>query len=52
LPSLIGRTATVTQIPLGRLGVGHDYGPVVVVLASDAARWITGDAIFASGGQR
>jgi 3-oxoacyl-[acyl-carrier protein] reductase len=42
---------TIAQIPLGRLGMPDDYGPVAVFLASDAARWITGDVIFASGGQ-
>jgi 3-oxoacyl-[acyl-carrier protein] reductase len=45
-------TQTITQIPLGRLGVADDYGPVVVFLASEAARWITGDVIYASGGLR
>ncbi|MCA2212304.1 glucose 1-dehydrogenase [Jidongwangia harbinensis] len=41
----------VAGIPLGRLGVPEDVGPVVAFLASDDARWITGDVIFASGGQ-
>lgn len=40
------------QIPLGRLGVPEDIGPVAVFLASEDARWITGDVIFASGGHR
>jgi 3-oxoacyl-[acyl-carrier protein] reductase len=44
--------AMVAQIPLGRMGVPEDIGPVAVFLASDAARWITGDVIFASGGHR
>ena len=30
----------------------EDIGPVAVFLASDDARWITGDVIFASGGHR
>ena len=38
-------------IPLGRLGVARDVAPVAVFLASDAAGWITGDTVFASGGQ-
>lgn len=41
----------VQQIPLGRLGRPDDIGPVAVFLASDAARFITGDVLFASGGQ-
>jgi 3-oxoacyl-[acyl-carrier protein] reductase len=42
----------VAEIPLGRLGTPDDYGPVVAFLASDAARWITGDILLVSGGQR
>jgi 3-oxoacyl-[acyl-carrier protein] reductase len=34
------------------LGTPEDYGPVVTFLASDAARWITGEILFASGGQQ
>lgn len=41
----------VAQIPLGRLGQPDDIGPVAVFLASDAAKFITGDVLFASGGQ-
>ena len=44
--------AMVAQIPLGRMGLPEDIGPVAVFLASDDARWITGDVIFASGGHR
>lgn len=44
--------AAIADIPLGRLGTPEDYGPVVTFLASDAARWITGEVLFASGGQR
>lgn len=40
------------QIPLGRLGRAEDIGPVAVFLASEDARWITGDVIYASGGLR
>ncbi|MGA5299709.1 SDR family NAD(P)-dependent oxidoreductase [Nucisporomicrobium flavum] len=42
----------VAEIPLGRLGAPDDYGPVVTFLSSDAARWITGDIVLVSGGQR
>jgi 3-oxoacyl-[acyl-carrier protein] reductase len=44
-------TQMVARIPLGRLGLPEDIGPVAVFLASADARWITGDVIFASGGQ-
>lgn len=40
----------VAATPLGRLGTPADIAPVAVFLASDAARWITGDTLFASGG--
>jgi hypothetical protein len=46
------QAAMVAQIPLGRMGLPEDIGPVAVFLASDDARWITGDVIFASGGHR
>jgi len=35
---------------LGRLGKPEDMGPVIVFLASDDARWITGQVIPANGG--
>ena len=40
----------VAMTPLGRLGHPDDIAPPVVFLASDAARWITGETIFVSGG--
>jgi 3-oxoacyl-[acyl-carrier protein] reductase len=42
----------VASILLGRLGQPEDVGPVAAFLASDAARFITGEVIFASGGDR
>lgn len=39
------------QIPLGRTGVPSDIGKVAAFLASDDADWITGEVLFASGGQ-
>ncbi|WP_345803296.1 SDR family oxidoreductase [Microbacterium sp. AZCO] len=45
-------SASVAATPLGRTGTPEDYGPLVAFLASDDARWITGDIILASGGQR
>jgi 3-oxoacyl-[acyl-carrier protein] reductase len=35
---------------LGRLGRVDDIAPVVVFLASDDARWLTGEIIYATGG--
>jgi 3-oxoacyl-[acyl-carrier protein] reductase len=42
----------IAATPLGRTGTPGDYGPLVAFLASDDARWITGDVILASGGLR
>jgi len=41
---MVGRT------PLGRLGQPEDIARVAVFLASDDARWLTGERISASGG--
>ena len=38
------------QTPLGRLGTPQDIADVVAFLASDDARWITGQVIRANGG--
>ncbi|MDX2604268.1 glucose 1-dehydrogenase [Streptomyces caniscabiei] len=43
--------ALVAQIPLGRIGVPEDIGPAAAFLASEDARWITGDTLFVTGGQ-
>ncbi|WP_433354327.1 glucose 1-dehydrogenase [Microtetraspora malaysiensis] len=40
----------VARTALGRLGEPDDIADVVAFLASDAARWITGQAILADGG--
>ena len=40
----------VSITPLGRMGQPDDVAKVVVFLVSDAAGWITGDRINASGG--
>jgi len=42
----------VADTPLGRLGQPDDIAGVAVFLASDAARWITGERLVASGGAR
>src|SRR3954454_22054743 len=40
----------VASTPLGRAGEPEDIAPPVAFLASDDARWITGETIFVSGG--
>jgi 3-oxoacyl-[acyl-carrier protein] reductase len=46
------RTQIEAQTPLGRIGQPHDIAPMVAFLASDDARWITGEAFHVSGGLR
>ena len=40
------------SIALGRVGQPADIADVILFLASDAARWVTGQRIDTSGGQR
>ncbi len=40
----------VAVTPLGRAGQPEDIAPPVAFLASDDARWITGETVFVSGG--
>ena len=42
----------VAETPLGRFGQPEDIAKVAVFLASDNARWLTGERITASGGFR
>lgn len=42
----------VAQTPLGRIGQPDDIADVAVFLASDDARWLTGERLTASGGFR
>jgi 3-oxoacyl-[acyl-carrier protein] reductase len=44
------KDALVKRTALGRLGTPEDIAEVVCFLASDAGRWITGEAISVSGG--
>ena len=41
---------TVAQTPLGRVGQPTDIAPAAVFLASEDARWVTGETIAVSGG--
>jgi 3-oxoacyl-[acyl-carrier protein] reductase len=40
----------LSDIPLGRVGTPEDIADVIVFLASDQARWLTGQVIKVSGG--
>jgi 3-oxoacyl-[acyl-carrier protein] reductase len=42
----------VTQTPLGRIGQPDDIAAIAVFLASDDARWLTGEQLLAGGGLR
>lgn len=44
--------ALVPTIPIGRIGTPEDVADVVVFLASDQARWVTGQRILVSNGHR
>ncbi len=42
----------IAQTPLGRLGQPQDIADVVAFVASDDARWLTGESVLAGGGHR
>jgi 3-oxoacyl-[acyl-carrier protein] reductase len=44
--------ALLPTLPLGRIGSPDDVADVVVFLASEQARWVTGQKIFVDGGRR
>jgi 3-oxoacyl-[acyl-carrier protein] reductase len=46
------RKQVEAQTPLGRIGKVDDIAPAVTFLASDDAKWITGETLFISGGNR
>jgi 3-oxoacyl-[acyl-carrier protein] reductase len=41
-----------SETPLGRIGQVGDIAPVALYLASEDARWITGETLYVSGGNR
>ena len=47
-----GRDFAVGMQALKRLAQPEDIAGAVAFLASDAARWITGDTIFVDGGSK
>lgn len=46
-----GMVAAATEIPLGRVGEPDDIADVVVFLASEGARYVTGQTIIVDGGR-
>lgn len=42
----------IARTPLGRVGTGEDISGAAAFLASDDARWITGETLLAGGGIR
>lgn len=44
--------AICTGTPLGRLGTPQDVADVIVFLASEQARWLTGQLLYVGGGWR
>jgi NAD(P)-dependent dehydrogenase (short-subunit alcohol dehydrogenase family) len=48
----VGREATLGMQALKRIAQPDDIGGVVAFLASEEARWITGDTIHVDGGSK
>lgn len=44
--------AMVQQVPFGRVGQPRDIANIALFLASPESRWLTGETLIASGGQR
>src|SRR5690242_19730721 len=42
----------IPDIPLGRVGQPEDVADVIVFLASEQARWLTGQLLFVGGGHK
>jgi NAD(P)-dependent dehydrogenase (short-subunit alcohol dehydrogenase family) len=38
--------------PSGRIGTVNDVADAIALFVSDAARWITGQSVFVTGGQK
>ena len=52
IPESEFRKQVEAQTPLGRIGRVDDVAPVVTFLASDDAKWVTGQVLYVSGGNR
>jgi NAD(P)-dependent dehydrogenase (short-subunit alcohol dehydrogenase family) len=44
------KKALIDPVPLGRLGTPDDLAGIVLFLASDEARWTTGQSFVIDGG--
>lgn len=44
--------ALAAQTPLRRVGQPEDLADVIVFLASEQARWLTGQLLYVGGGHR
>jgi 3-oxoacyl-[acyl-carrier protein] reductase len=44
--------AAAANTPLGRVGEPEDVADAIVLLASEQARWLTGQVLFVGGGHR
>ena len=44
--------AIKAQTPLGRTGMPEDIGLIAAFLASEEARWLSGEIVFGGGGLR
>jgi NAD(P)-dependent dehydrogenase (short-subunit alcohol dehydrogenase family) len=44
------KAALVKQVPLDRLGLSEEVADGIVFIASDSARWITGEVLNVDGG--
>jgi 3-oxoacyl-[acyl-carrier protein] reductase len=49
-PELVSKAAGMT--PLGRVGQPEDVAEVILLLASEQARWLTGQLLYVGGGHR
>jgi len=45
------RDAVLRRIPMRRVGLPEELGPLAVYLASDASDFMTGEVIFIDGGE-
>jgi 3-oxoacyl-[acyl-carrier protein] reductase len=44
--------SAVRRAPLGRIGEPRDIADVIVLLASEQARWVTGQTLYVGGGEK
>ena len=52
IPESDMRKQAEVHTPLGRIGQPDDIAPAAVYLASPDSKWVTGEALYISGGYR